>query len=143
MSQSIKLVFTNHLVIHINSLKTLLVLFVVLLLTACGGNEGSDSASFTDPNSSGTSTLNKFENITVTGENRGNNFVVSWEDVGAVSYRVLFTSNDGAIFTPTTTGLSLSISAANRALGGTLVVEGYDAFGNSVFSSQITVGALS
>jgi hypothetical protein len=67
---------------------------------------------------------------------------VSWNNVGADSYRVLFWDNDGNVYEPTTASLSLSITSAIRRLVGSLVVEAYDARGNSVFSSPINVEAL-
>jgi hypothetical protein len=82
------------------------------------------------------------QTLTVTGENDGNNFVMPWHDVGADSYRVLFWDNDGNVYGPTTASLSLSIASAIRRLSGSLVVEAYDARGNSVFSSPINVEAL-
>jgi hypothetical protein len=82
------------------------------------------------------------QTLTVTGENDGNNFMVPWNDVGADSYRVLFWDNDGNVYEPTTASLSLSIASAIRRLSGSLVVEAYDARGNSVFSSPINVEAL-
>lgn len=82
------------------------------------------------------------QTLIVTGENEGNNFAVSWNNVAADSYRVLFWDNDGNVYGPTTTSLSLSITAEMRRLGGSLVVEAYDALGNSVFSSPINVEAL-
>ncbi len=82
------------------------------------------------------------DTLIVTGENTGNNFVVSWNDVNAHSYRVLFWDNDGNIYGPTTTSLSLSITSTIRELGGRVVVEAYDALGNSVFSTPINVEAL-
>jgi hypothetical protein len=82
------------------------------------------------------------QTLTVTGQNNGNNFVVSWNNVGADSYRVLFWDNDGNVYEPTTASLSLSITSAIRRLVGSLVVEAYDARGNSVFSSPINVEAL-
>jgi hypothetical protein len=82
------------------------------------------------------------QTLTVTGENDGNNFVVSWNDVGADSSRVLFWDNDGNVYGPTTASVLLSITSAIPRLGGSLVVEAYDARGNSVFSSLINVEAL-
>jgi hypothetical protein len=82
------------------------------------------------------------QTLTVTGENDGNNFVVSWNDVGADSYRVLFWDYDGNVYGPTTASVLLSITSAIRRLGGSFVVDAYDARGNSVFSSPINVEAL-
>jgi hypothetical protein len=82
------------------------------------------------------------QTLTVTGQNNGNNFVVSWNDVGADSYRVLFWGNDGNVYGPTTTSLSLSITSTMRRLGGRVVVEAYDGLGSSVFSTPINVETL-
>jgi hypothetical protein len=82
------------------------------------------------------------QTLTVTSQNNGNNFVVSWNGVNADSYHVLFWDNDGNVYGPTTASLSLSITSAIRRLVGSLVVEAYDARGNSVFSSPINVEAL-
>jgi hypothetical protein len=80
--------------------------------------------------------------LTVTANNDNNDLVVSWNDVRADLYRVLFWDNEGNVYGPTTTSLSLSITATMRELGGSLVVEAYDALGNSVFSAPINVESL-
>lgn len=86
--------------------------------------------------------VNLSSTLVVNGENDSSDFVVSWNDVNADLYRVLFWANDGTVYRPTTTALSLSITAVMRALGGSLVVEAYDTLGNSVFSVPIYVEAL-
>ncbi|MFT6412543.1 MAG: Mn-containing catalase, partial [Glaciecola sp.] len=80
--------------------------------------------------------------LTVTATNDNNDLVVSWNDVRADLYRVLFWDNEGNVYGPTTTSLSLSITATMRELGGSLVVEAYDELGNSVFSAPINVDSL-
>jgi hypothetical protein len=80
--------------------------------------------------------------LTAVSENDNNTLVVSWNDVSADLYRVLFSDNQGNVFGPTTRSLSLSISPDMRKLGGSVVVEAYDGFGNSVFSAPIIVEAL-
>jgi hypothetical protein len=82
------------------------------------------------------------ETLTVTTNNDNNDLVVSWNDVRADLYRVLFWDNEGNVYGSTTTSLSLSIEAAMRELGGSLVVEAYDALGNSEFSAPINVESL-
>jgi hypothetical protein len=101
----------------------------------------NDDATTTDTvavtvNPPSTATLN------VTTDNDNNDLIVSWNDVSADVYRVLFWDNAGNVYGPTTTSLSLSITAAMRELGGSLVVEAYDALGNSVFSAPMNVENL-
>lgn len=80
--------------------------------------------------------------LAITTANNNNDLVVSWNDVGGDLYRVLFWANDGNVYDPTTTDLSLTIVAAQRELGGSIVVEVYDPLGNSVFSIPMSVDAL-
>ncbi|MFT6270313.1 MAG: ribosomal silencing factor RsfS [Alphaproteobacteria bacterium] len=80
--------------------------------------------------------------LKVTGENDGNDFVISWNDVRADVYRVLFWDNDGNVYGPKTTSLSLTITSSMRELGGSVVVEAYDVLDNSVFSAPMNVEAL-
>jgi hypothetical protein len=117
------------------SSSTELVLTFQLTVTDDDGALASDTVDITvNPVSEAT--------LTVTATNDNNDLVVSWNDVRADLYRVLFWDNEGNVYGPTTTSLSLSITATMRELGGSLVVEAYDELGNSVFSAPINVDSL-
>ncbi|MFT7260335.1 MAG: hypothetical protein ACI9MS_002203 [Glaciecola sp.] len=117
------------------SSSTELVFTFQLTITDDGGASATDTVDITvEPLSAAP--------LTVTANNDNNDLVVSWNDVSADLYRVLFWDNEGNVYGPTTTSLSLSIAATIRELGGTLVVEAYDVLGNSVFSARINVESL-
>lgn len=74
--------------------------------------------------------------------NDSNSLVISFEGQNAESYRVLFWASDGTLYDDLTTNLSVRLSQAISGDGGLVMVEAYDAFGNSVFSNQVNVEAI-
>ncbi len=72
----------------------------------------------------------------------GGAFEISWNDVNAVQYRIVYQRRDGELITYVTTELFYTLEESERALGGILVVEAYNALGSSIFSVSTVVGAL-
>lgn len=76
-----------------------------------------------------------------TVDEANDNLTLSWVDTNAASYRVIYWPTVGEVYEDLGTDTNAIILADTRASGGQLVVEAIDEFGNSVFSSPITVEA--
>jgi hypothetical protein len=110
-------------------------LFLSALLSACGGNDESES-----------STSEQAERPVIVAQvsvdDSNNTFLASWNDVDASTYRVLFWDVNGNLHETTTEALSASIAFPVNVSEGTVVIEYFDNLGNSGFSDPLQVEAL-
>ena len=122
-----------------STVKNLLISFSCLyFLSACGAPEsGSLLASLAGSNT--TTALPGAPKVEVQVQN--GRFSLNWNDTNAEQYRVLFWHGNEAPGEHLTTDTVFTLPPLSRG-DYTVIVEAYDALGNSVFSTPVSVEAV-
>jgi len=120
-------------------LKSYMLPILLMVLSGCGVGPTEESLTLPSGSTGGTtSSSNALAAPTVNVAARNGSTILEWNEVGANQYRVLYWQGSDAPQEHTTN--SIAYTLPNLSSGNyTVIVEAYDALGNSLFSTPVTV----